>query len=58
MTGFAYFISDSADCLKIAGRGSGKTGFDDIHAEIFQLPGNFQFFLDIQCPAGRLFAIS
>ena len=56
--GLAYFIRNGADSLKIAGRSRGKTRFNDIHTEIFQLPGNFQFFLDIQGPAGSLFAVS
>ena len=54
----AYFFSYRADCFKIAGRSHRETGFDNIHTKIFQLPGDFQFFLNIQRSAGRLFAVS
>ena len=42
---------------KIPGGGEGKPGFDDVHVEEFQMPGNLQFLVDVEIGPGRLLPI-
>src|SRR6185369_10217141 len=44
--------------LEIAGGGDGKTGFDHVHAEDFELPGNLDFFHGVELAAGGLLAVA
>ena len=42
---------------KVTGRGKGKPGLDDVHVEQFQVPGDLQFFVDVEIGPGGLFPI-
>jgi hypothetical protein len=55
--GLAYFLRDKPDSLKITGRGNGKAGFDNVNAELFELTGDFQLFLNVESAPRRLFPV-
>ena len=52
-----HFAGDVVDGLEIAGGTGGEPGFDDVHPEPFQLPGDFQLFFLGHADAGRLLAV-
>src|SRR5712692_10417148 len=43
--------------VELAGRGARETGFDDVHAQLFELPGDAQLGGGVQVEARRLLAI-
>ena len=46
-----------ADAFAFHGRSDGKTGFHDIYAELFQLPGHLDLFRKIHAASRRLLTI-
>ncbi len=55
------FLDDFGDCLdrlEVTLRGDGETGFDNVHAQRFELPGDLQLFVEIECGARGLLAIA
>jgi hypothetical protein len=56
--GFKPFGCDHPDGLKIAPRGYWKTGLDDVHTELVELPSDGDLLLRGQGNAGGLFTIS
>jgi len=56
--GFPDDAGNLPDCVEVSFRGDGKPGLDDIHAEIFELPGQKQFFLRVHAVAGRLLSVA
>ena len=49
---------DSWDRFEIPRRGDGEAGFDDVHAQLFQLPGQAQLLLHVHGKAGGLLAVA
>src|SRR6267142_60038 len=52
------FSSNRLNGFEVAGGGDGEAGLDDVHAESFELMGDFQLFLEIEGGARGLLAIS
>ena len=52
------FRGHGGNGLKIAFAGDGEAGLDDVHAQAFQGPGDFQLLLEIERRARRLLAIA
>ena len=50
-------LGDFAYRLEIARGGHGKSRFDDVHAQLFQLDGDLHFFLGVQAGAGGLLPV-
>jgi hypothetical protein len=50
-------VRDHPDGLKIASRGYWKTGLDDVHAELVELPSDNDLLLRGQRDAGGLFTV-
>ena len=44
--------------FQIAGRGDREAGFEDVHAELFDLAGEPQLFVAVHGEAGRLLAVA
>ena len=51
-------VGDLLDAAQIALRGGGEAGFDDVHAERVELPGEAQFGFRCHRIAGCLFAVA
>ena len=51
-------VGDGLHGFEITFAGDGETGFDDVHAQRFQLRCDFQFFLEIHRAAGGLFPVA
>ena len=52
-----YLPGDGLDRLKVAGRGDGKAGLDDVHLELFQALSHLQLFLEVHAAARGLLAV-
>ena len=46
------------NCLQVAGRRTGKSRFDDIHAQPFELLGDLHLVVDGESDSGALLAVS
>ena len=44
--------------FEIAGRGDRETRFEDVHAQLFDLPGELQLLLAVHRKTGRLLAVA
>ncbi len=54
----AHGLGDGSDGRKVALRGHGETGLDDVHAQIFKGMGHGQLFLRGHATSRRLFAVA
>lgn len=51
-------VGDGMNGFKVAHAGGRETGFDDVHAEAFQLTRHTELFLEVHGSAGGLLAIA
>ena len=51
-------LGDGGDGGKVALRGHGEAGLDDVHAQVFEGMGHGQLFLRGHAAAGRLLAVA
>ena len=51
-------LGDLLHGMKVSGAGDGEAGLDDIHAQGFQLQGQFDLFLRIELTARHLFSVA
>ncbi len=54
----ADVTGDFLDRGEVAGRSDGKTGFDDVHAQVDQRVGDLQLFIQVHTRAGGLLSVS
>ena len=55
--GLADSGGDGLHAFVVHGRGDGKTRLDDIHPQLFQLPGHFDLFRQVHAAPGGLLAV-
>ena len=56
--GVLNHFGNAVDGIEVAGAGGGKTGFNHVYAQFFQLAGNADFFFFGHRRAGRLLAVA